>query len=93
MILFYTAIKHYKNLQTLAENNLISSDKLCLFQISFESLRNTGIINFYRRLSTLLERDSHKSSVRYCHKGLQMIQFFLLNVTDTLQQLLMGKKD
>lgn len=24
----YTAIKHYKNLQTPAENNLISSDKL-----------------------------------------------------------------
>lgn len=42
----------------------------------------------------LLERDSHKFSARYSCKGLQIIELFILYVTDTLQQLmLMEKKD
>lgn len=95
---YHSLLYRYKALQespdSTAENNLISSDKGCLFWISFESLRITDTINAERRLLTLSERVSHKFSTGCSCTGVQIIQLFLPYMTATPQQaMLMGKKD
>lgn len=78
---YYSLIYRHKTLHvspnSTAENNLISSDKGCLFWISFERLRITDTINVERRLLTLSEWDLHKSSAGCSHTGLLIIQLFL----------------
>lgn len=95
---YHSLLCGYKALQessdSIAKNNLISSDKGCLFWIPFESLRITGTITAERRLLTLSERDSCKFSSGCSHMGLQIIQLFIPYVTDTPQKaMLLGKKD